>query len=214
MKKSFLAVLFAFAFAVPALAENMWIGGSIGYDSMNVEFKGGEKESMTTWSFEPEFGYSINDKWDIGLGLGYFSGQITELYGVEFTKIVQAPFDIVADAKALSIAPFARYHVAKIGDFDFMLKGSIFYVKHDLDVLIEPDLDPEVTGYGISIAPVVSYNINEAWSISATLNFAELSFVHVNVTDKYDYIPLENGDKFGFNLNKGSIINVGLSYNF
>ena len=35
MKKSLLALLFAVALVVPALAENMWIGGSIGYENNN-----------------------------------------------------------------------------------------------------------------------------------------------------------------------------------
>lgn len=212
MKKSFLTVLLAVAFAVPALAQNMWIGGSLGYGSLNTE-NNGEKKSVTSWSIEPEFGYGVNDKWDIGLGLSYFSGQIDELYGEDLGKLYEQylPYGYgTSNAKETSIAPFVRYHVAKIGGFDVMLKGSIFYVKHDLDIL-QMEENVKVNSYGISVAPVISYSINETWSIGATLNFAELSFVHAESDD--ESIKLK-GDKFGFNLNNGSVINIGLSYNF
>ena len=37
MKKSLLALLFAVALAVPALAENMWVGGSLGYSNASTK---------------------------------------------------------------------------------------------------------------------------------------------------------------------------------
>ena len=43
MKKSLLALLFAVALAVPALAENMWIGGNFGYE--NTSPKEGDSRS-------------------------------------------------------------------------------------------------------------------------------------------------------------------------
>ena len=52
MKKSLLALLFAAALAVPALAENMWIGGNLGYQ--NTSPKDGDSES--SYYIQPEFG--------------------------------------------------------------------------------------------------------------------------------------------------------------
>ena len=207
MKKSLLALIFAAAFVVPALAENMWVGGSFGYNSQNdsYSYDGGDyKYSTTSWSIEPEFGYSLNEKWDIGVDLAYASTQGADrLLGVEIPW-----YDIQVDTKEMGIAPFARFHVAQIAGVDVMLKGSVFYASG------EAKFDGgkvDYTGYGVSIAPVISYSINETWSIGATLNFAELSFTHVEF-DQYGVKP--KNDNFGFNLNDGSLINIGFSYHF
>ena len=206
MKKSLLALIFAAAFVVPALAENMWVGGSFGYNSQNDSYDGGDyKYSSTSWSIEPEFGYSLNEKWDIGLDLEYASAQ-----GVDKILGFEIPWaeDTSIDTTEMGIAPFARFHVAKIAGVDVMLKGSVFYVSGEAKV---PYAKVDYTGYGVSIAPVISYSINETWSIGATLNFAELTFTHVEFDD-YGIKP--KNDNFGFNLNDGSLINIGFSYHF
>ena len=58
-----------------------------------------------------------------------------------------------------------------IGSFDVLAKGKLFFVSAKAD-----DADATNDGYGIAIAPVVTYSINETWSIGCTLNFAELGY--------------------------------------
>lgn len=210
MKKSLLALVLAVALAVPVLAENMWVGGSLSYSSENnkIEYPGGEETaSSTSWSIEPEFGYSLNEKWDIGLDLSYTSGQnVAEICGISIDDSTK--FDI----KQMGIAPFARYHIAQIAGIDVMLKGSFFYVSGEgTDRRYNEKAD--YTAYGVSIAPVISYSINETWSIGATLNFAELSYTHLQLEPKDSPVKIK-GDDFGFNLNDGSLISIGFSYHF
>ncbi len=208
MKKSLLALIFAVALVVPAMAENMWVGGSFGYSSNNSEWAidGGYNESYTSWSIEPEFGYSLDDKWDIGLDLAYASKQgADEICGVK----IPFAYDVMIETTEMGVAPFARYHVAKIVGVDVILKGSAFYVSGEAK---DSYGKCDYSAYGVSIAPVISYSINETWSINATLNFAELSFTHVEV-DQYDGDKIKD-DNFGFNLNDGSLINIGFSYHF
>ena len=219
MRKSLLALLLAVALVAPVFAaeKNMWVGGSFGYASVNMDLGDGARTaSSTAWSVEPEFGWTIVDKWDIGLDFSYGSGSTTELYGLDFGQVVGYPFKgyFSADAKTTSIAPFARYYLAKVAGVDVILKASFFYAKTDLDFgdNVPPYLKTmSVTGYGISIAPIISYNINESWSIGAKLNFAELTYVHVDLDE--DYFKLKT-DEFGFNLNNGSLISVGFAYHF
>jgi hypothetical protein len=204
MKKSLLALVLAVALAVPVLAENMWVGGSFSYSSNNskIEYDGGGEDTMssTSWSIEPEFGYSLNEKWDIGLDLGYESKQgVTELYGTSITPAV--------DTTAMGIAPFARFHVAQIAGVDVMFKGSIIYAKGEIKGFGE---SVDYSAYGIAIAPVISYSINETWSIGCTLNFLELAYAHYSDDDNSD----NKIDNFGFNVNDGSIMSVGFSYHF
>ena len=74
MKKSLLALVFAAALAVPAMAENMWVGGSFSYENSSVSNSDGDGDS-NMFTIEPEFGISLDEKWDIGLDLAYGSGK-------------------------------------------------------------------------------------------------------------------------------------------
>ena len=191
MKKSLLALLFAVALVVPALAENMWIGGSIGYE--NNSPKNGD--SVTSFSFEPEFGYRINNTWHVGLDFGYTynEGGSLRLVKVENDKVT-----------TLAILPFVRYKMFGIGRFSFLAKASVFYSNSKAD-----EADLTVNSYGISIAPILSYRINDTWVIACRLSFAELNLQN----SKCDDLDAEE-TRFGFNLNNGSIMRVCFSYNF
>ncbi len=190
MKKSLLALLFAVALAVPALAENMWIGGSLGYN--NSSPKNGD--STTSYYIEPEFGISLDDTWDIGIDFGYAYGENA------WSEVLQVNDKITT----FNVAPFARFKMFEIGDFSFLAKGSIFYESSKLD-----DADVDVTSYGLRIVPVVTYSINETWSIGATLDFASLTFSN----SKCDDADVEVTE-FGFDANNGSLIGVNFSYHF
>ena len=214
MKKSLLALLLAVALAAPVFAaeKNMWVGGSFGYSSQDLTITGGGDESVASsvsWSIEPEFGYGLNDKWDIGLDFAYSKNNaVTELYGWNFADYFLSPNQTMQTTE-MGIAPFARYHIAKIAGIDVMLKGSIGYLKGELKGY---GYSLDYKTYGIAIAPIISYSINETWSIGATLNFAELSYIHAEIDGGSGIKP--KTDAFGFNLNDGSLINIGFSYHF
>jgi len=192
MKKSLLALLFAVALAVPALAENMWIGGNLGYQ--NTSPKDGDSES--SYYIQPEFGYSLDEKMDIGIDLEY---------KYEEEAVIGEGDPYVEKTTTLGIAPFIRYKMFEIGDFSFLAKGSIFYESSKLD-----KADVEAKTYGIAIVPVVTYSINETWSIGATLDFAKIVFEN----EKWDDDADTEYTRFGFDANNGSLIGINFSYHF
>ena len=204
MKKSLLAMLLAVALVAPVVAaeKSMWIGGSLGYENVSMTNvpAGSTKDSSVSWSVSPEFGYSINKNWDIGIDLSYSS---VENSG-EFRKLTVGNGKVTA----VEIAPFARYKLFSIGSFDVLAKGKLFFVSATAD---NNGTDASIDGYGIAIAPVITYSINETWSIGCTLNFAELGYSHVKGDDKLGNME---ANVFGFNVNDGSIISVGFSYHF
>lgn len=206
MKKSLLALVLAAALAVPAMAENMWVGGSFSYENSSVSNSDGDGDS-NMFTIEPEFGISLDEKWDIGLDLAYGSGkgEIFEVYGIRVAESDQPSID------SYGIAPFARYHIAQVAGVDVMLKGSLFYTKINLKYEYpgDPTHEDNITGYGISITPIISYSINETWSIGAALNFLELAYSHYSDDDSDVKI-----DNFGFNVNDGALISIGFSYHF
>ena len=190
MKKSLLALLFAVALAVPALAENMWIGGSIGYHNDSPK----DGDSVSSYYIAPEFGYSLDEKMDIGIDIAYGYDEAGT------TKF----FSGTDKVTSLGIAPFIRYKMFEIGDFAFLAKGSIFYESDKFDAA-----DTSITSYGLRIVPVVTYSINETWSIGATLDFAKIAFEK----EKWDDGDAEN-TSFGFDANNGDLFSVNFSYHF
>ena len=139
----------------------------------------------------------MNETWDIGIDLAYSSYEGPTL---NYKKLVVGNDKVTS----IKIAPFARYKIFSIGSFDVLAKGTIFFESAKVD-----NADASVDSYGIAIAPVVTYSINETWSIGCTLNFAEIGYSHAKGDDKIGEV-----DEFGFNLNDGSIISVGFSYHF
>ena len=182
MKKSLLVLLFAVALVVPAVAENMWVGGSLGFNTTSPK----EGKSTSSFSIQPEFGYNLNEKMGLGIDLGY-----------GYEKAVDT-------LRTISVSPFVRYEMFKIGDFSFLAKGSIFYSNEKYD-----DADTKYTSYGIIIVPVVTYSINKTWSIDATIDFASISFEH----RKCDDLNIED-NTFGIRGNNGNLASIGFSYHF
>ena len=64
-------MLLAVALVAPIVAaeKSMWIGGSLGYEKTSPK----DGSSDITWSIAPEFGYNLNENWDIGIDLAYAS---------------------------------------------------------------------------------------------------------------------------------------------
>lgn len=210
MKKSLLALLFAVALVVPAVAENMWVGGSLGYQNASVKSGPDGDVDANSFTIAPEFGYSLDETWDIGLDLSYRSGKNDAGDFINNVPVVYKGYE----TSGFGIAPFARYHVGQIAGIDVMIKGSLFYNSTTVKEFTS-DGDATVNSYGIAIAPVISYSINERWSIGATLNFLELGYAHSSSSD----IKGSSGDdyscdEFGFNVNDGSLISIGFSYHF
>ena len=184
MKKNLLALLFAAALAVPALAENMWIGGEFSYNHNSQQ---GE-DSTSSLYIAPEFGYNLNEKFDIGLD--FFYGY--DDYGYD-------------SSTRFGIEPFVRYKIFEIKNFDFLVKGKIYYDSGKYD-----KSDATETSYGITVTPIVSYNINEIWSINAGLDFARL-WIEQYKRDGDD--ELENTTCY-LEGNKGTLFSIGFSYHF
>ena len=184
MKKSLFALLFVVALVVPALAENMWVGGEFSYDHT------GQKGEDSTSSFyiAPEFGYNLNEKFDIGLEFFCDYDDFGEDSSTRF-----------------GIAPFVRYKIFEIKNFDFLVRGKIYYESTNYD-----KSDATINSYGIVIVPIVSYSINERWSISVILDFARLWFDQYKHDGDYE---LEE-TTFYLEGNKGTLFSIGFSYHF
>ncbi|MBO7610866.1 MAG: outer membrane beta-barrel protein [Elusimicrobia bacterium] len=214
MKKNLLALLFAVALVAPAFAaeKNMWIGGSFGYSSVSSKAHPDcSNDAASEFTIAPELGYVLDEKWDIGLNLSYTKQKNTAHTTDGIDKLIPGS-NGGSDSDTIGISPFARYNLAKVAGIDVLLKGSLFYNTSTIKLWGE---DVKVNSCGITIAPVISYTINETWSISATLNFLELGYAHFSSSDLKNSAGDDYAcDIFGLNVNDASIISIGFSYHF
>ena len=63
MKKILVAAVVAFS----SLAANaqIWMGGSLGFDYTDND----NSKAVTTFTISPEVGYTLDEKWDLGLAI-------------------------------------------------------------------------------------------------------------------------------------------------
>ena len=90
MKKILVAAVVAFS----SLAANaqIWMGGSLGFDYTDND----NSKAVTTFTISPEVGYTLDEKWDLGLA-------------------INANFKSVEDGdntNTFSVEPYARYTFA------------------------------------------------------------------------------------------------------
>lgn len=190
MKKIAILLMLFFVCVSVIFAEEgqWWIGGYFGYNYSKISIN---DESLTTWYIAPEFGYDLDDDWGIGFDFAYRLDNGT-LYEIPVKDKVDT----------FGIEPFVRYNLFEEYGFTVYLKGSIFYKSSKYR---KYDISPDA--YGCSIVPVLSYMINENCTITATINVLSVDYVHMHAKD-YGL------DEFGFNVNSGTIANIGFNYYF
>lgn len=176
-------ILLTLVVAAASLAANaqVWVGGSLGYN--HTKFN---DLKVNTFEVKPEVGYTLSDKWDIALGVGFESIKVTGLDAV--TNFAVAPY-----------ARYTFYQTGKVGfilDAGFSVKTGDFYVE-DLDDYVNDD-----TQWGIGIRPGIKFAASDKVTLIATLG----GLGYMTMSD-VDY------DKFGFNVN-GNNLTFGFYYSF
>lgn len=183
MKKFFATLVIAIV-AMSASAQT-YIGGGLGFSTTDKE---GSEDNLTQFTLAPEVGYNLSDKWAIGMAINY-------------TYAKQG-----SSANAIGVAPYARYTVAKAGNFSFYIDGEFQFasVKHE-------DEDAQ-NGWSLGLKPGVRFDVNKNIFLTATVGF----FGYQDTNDI-------NGEKtFGFGFNGAGYDNfsgsnglkLGIYYNF
>ncbi len=186
-------LVFAMLFAFAGVAQAQWFaGGALGYESVSTKNGDAKTDDVANFTIAPEVGYTLNDKWEIGLGVAYFS-----------LKDVTEPIE----EQGWAVAPFAQYYAATLGKFSLSFKGSVFFASAD-DKLIDETSD----SYGVSIVPAINYNLSKTFTLFANLNFASLNYVYEKTGDLKE-------EKFAFGTDSGNVMNtqdfqIGFRVNF
>lgn len=222
MKKVLLTLaLAAFAFAANA---QLIVTGQLGFSNnggstYNKTVLGGTTteatrpaDIYTTITFMPAVGYKLSDKMQVGVGLG-----LTYNYSKEFDVVnpgfaYTAAYDKAEDwlttsSLDFSIAPYFRYYLMEMGNFNFFCEAAISLsfngnpAFHAFSTKIDGIHDAVDTTYAIayhgpavagttfketqssgslavSVVPGVNYKFNEKLSADLYLNVIGLGFTH------------------------------------
>lgn len=182
MKKIFMTMVIAL-FAVTANAQ-WYLGGSVGVASV----KNGNADAETVYKFVPDFGYTINDDWAIGVAVGYQKGACSLLKG---------SFGQDTETEVLQVSPYARYTFVKSKLVNVFIDGGVGLASYK-------DLGTE---FQLGLKPGVAVNLNDKLSFVAHFGFVGFD----TFSPKPDNI--DNSTNIGVDLD-GNNIMFGLYYNF
>ena len=197
MKKIVLTSLLAVFAAASANAADYFVGGAA---SLKLN-----DEHTNVMGIAPEVGWKYNDNWDFGIGAGF-------MYNRDLT-----PADLVdTDRYEYGVDLFARYKVAQWGNFKLLLKGTVgadfATYSSEMDAI-----DGETSiALGASIAPMVTYDVSEAFTLYANLNFMGIS---AGYTFENEDLNIDDGWNIGLLGDSANVLNtgsfqIGFLYNF
>ena len=190
--KKIMMTLAAVAVAATMNAQ-VWVGGEVGFTSEHLNGVGTEN----IFNVKPEIGYSLNEKFDVAIALGYShsSDKMNKNFGV--AKFFTNSFEI---------NPYLRYKFVKAGNFFAFIDGGINYATtHYSGRFNGEKLSKNENEFGVSIVPGIAYSVSEKVTLVSHLGEG-LYYNHQWMKDEY------HQNNFGFRLFNG--ITFGAYYNF
>lgn len=182
MKKILMTLVIALS-AVTANAQ-WYLGGSVGVASI----KNGNADAETVYKFVPDFGYTINDDWTVGVAVGYQKGAC---------NLINGSFGQDTKTELLQINPYARYTVVKSKLVNVFLDGTVGLGSYK-------DVGTE---FQLGLKPGLAVNLNNKLSFVAHIGFVGFD----SFSPKADGV--DNSNKIGVDLNGNNLL-FGLYYNF
>jgi len=180
--------------------------------------------SALSFHFSPKFGYWLNDNISIGVK-GYFSGSTNKQNKVDPNNPYEVEFEL--KERTRSFAVFSRYKLLGTEKLSFLLESSIFVERYKSDgYKIQEYISPEkislaqsVYTLGIDAMPLITYDLSEKFSLSATADF--FSFCFFSQTNKIEEEDVKKSKviRFHFVANTDifkslSGIRIGFIYKF
>ena len=182
MKKILMTMVIALS-AITANAQ-WYLGGSVGVASV----KNGNADAETVYKFVPDFGYTLNDQWAIGVAVGYQKGAC---------DLINGGFGQDVETELLQVNPYARYTFVKNKYVNVFMDGTVGLGSYK-------DIGTE---FQLGLKPGVAVNLNDKLSFVAHFGFIGFD----SFSPKHDGI--DNSTKVGVDFN-GNNLTFGLYYNF
>jgi hypothetical protein len=192
MRKTILVMLVS-VLCTGFVNAQVYLGGALGVNTGTTKPEVGDKTTTTSFSFSPEVGYSFSPKFDIGIALAI--SNLKTKFGNNENK-----------SNAWGVAPYARLSVVEFGKFSVWGQGILF-------VGGGKENNQKATSFGLTVQPVLKYNLSDHFSLLANLNFLNLGFSQTKIKD------VSTTTNFGFGVDAGNVatlgaITVGFVYKF
>lgn len=186
MKKIMMTIAAAMV-AVTMNAQDMYVGGSLGFSTTTHD----GNTLDTEFTFSPEFGISFSENAGVGLEFGY--GRDEDKSGS--TKVV---------TNALSVAPYFRWTPFHIGPVNLFADAKFRYGF----AKVESDgQDAKTNTWGLYLQPGVAYNLNDKFSLVAkfgdilSYRSSKPDYSGAKSTNTFSALKLTNNISFGFYYN-------------
>jgi hypothetical protein len=182
----------------------VYLGGSLGVSTESTKPEVGYKTTGTSFSLAPEVGYGISDKFDIGIALGFSNSKTKqEIPSGTGTETVETKNNRWA------VSPYARLSVVEFGKFSVWGQGNLFVGGEKQD---NPNNSTQkTTSFGLTIQPVLKYNLSDHFSLLANLNFLNLGFSQDKKKVEIPATPTTTTTttNFGFGVDAGNVATLG-----
>ena len=198
MKKLALSSLIALLTVSGAnAATNYFVGGAAAIAT--------NSEHTTVLGVSPEFGWKVAPRWDLGV-MAHFG----------YDHDVSADYGVQAKEYDYGAGVFARYKVAQLGGVKLLLKGTAGADFVTLDSKVKAIDGETVTQFSAAVIPMITYDITEAFTLYANLNFLG---AYAGYTLKNDDLNIAKSWSVGAfadsdNLANTSNFQIGFTYNF
>ncbi|HEX8251739.1 MAG TPA: OmpW family outer membrane protein [Thermoanaerobaculia bacterium] len=155
------------------------------------------------------FGVSYNRYWTNQLSTEFAAQR---LGGDIQVSLVDGPTSITVDAGEIELTAFSgtlQWHFGGAGRFDPYIGGGLAYVTGDVDVLADPEEDPEATEN-------VELENETTWLANAGVNFRITDALSIGADAKYiAYEPEAEGDDSGESLDVNPLVfSAGIKFRF
>ena len=194
MKKILMTI--AAAFVAVSMNAQGYIGGTVGFGT-TTDKTGAVEDKTTSFVIAPEIGMSLDDKFGVGIAIGF--GYDKHEAGLE------------TSTTTFSLKPYLRYQALTFGKANIFVDGGI-----DFDIAKTKDMKAGM-GLGLFVTPGIAYNISSKWSIVAKLNdMFRLGYAKSPVPDVNNAPDAPSA--FAFNASTGGFrlgdLTFGVYYNF
>ncbi|MCQ2154843.1 MAG: hypothetical protein MJY55_03395 [Bacteroidales bacterium] len=193
MKKLFILV----AAALLSISANAqwYVGGIVDMDIQGnktvLDKTNTTKTTSFSFTFAPEVGYYLSDKLAVGASLSL------------------SPRSSQGESSfRWSISPYVRYKFWGINKFGICGQAYAF-------VGTSSSSDPYPTvNYGVNILPVLTYALNEHFTLDAYIDCAGIGY-NGSCTNNKDTGIKNTTNQFGFTVaSQGQLVGIGFHYNF
>ena len=189
-----------FALAAATAANAQWyVGGNIsfGRSTSSVEEPGLDKAdgpTNTSFGITPRIGYIFNnDRWSVGLGLGYAFGKQVSHGEAE---------DVTRKITQLSVSPYARFNFLYFGPFSMAAEARFSYSQSKDDKsLLQNVRDEKANMLSFRLSPVLQLDVSRHITLESRFDFFSFGYTNAKITRKYEdggkYISKTDDLRFG-----------------